>query len=204
MPESAGREAEDYLARYGLDAGAWEALRAVIRERSFSEGGSTTLASGQRSSFYFDMKRTLSLPHALNHAADLLLPVLYDGPCDYIGGLEMGAIPVLNAVAMRSAMPPHGKPLPLFWVRKQAKEHGTRRRIEGQDIADLQGRAAVMLEDVTTTGNSVLSAIREARESGLEIARVVTLVDRLEGAEANLAAAGVELIALFDAGHFRS
>jgi orotate phosphoribosyltransferase len=203
MLGSGSRQEEDSLARYGLDASAWEALRAIIRERSFSEGGAMTLASEQQSSFYFDMRRTLSLPRALNHAADLLLPILYDGPCGYIGGLEMGAIPVLNAVAMRSAMPPHEKPLPLFWVRKQAKEHGTRRRIEGQDIADLQGRTAVMLEDVTTTGNSVLTAIREARETGLEVSRVITLVDRLEGAEENLAAAGVDLIALYNAGHFR-
>lgn len=192
------------IRRYDLDQRKWEALQQIIRERSFSEGEAKKLASGKTSNFYFDMKRTMSQPEALNHIADLFLPILYAGECDFIGGLEMGAIPVLNAVSMRSATPPFDRPIPLFWIRKQPKDHGTRRLIEGQGIDELNGTTAVMVEDVTTTGNSVLKAIREARENGVEISRVITIVDRLEGATENLATEGVELIRLFDANDFRT
>jgi orotate phosphoribosyltransferase len=141
---------------------------------------------------------------ALNHIADLLLPILYAGECDYIGGLEVGAIPVLNAVAMRSAMPPNEQPIPLFWIRKHAKDHGTKRLLEGQDISDLTGHTAVMVDDITTTGMSVLKAIREARANGVTITRVLTIVDRLEGAAENLADENVELICLYDVNDFRA
>ena len=111
---------------------------------------------------------------------------------------------MLNAVAMRSAMPPNEQLIPLFWIRKQAKGHGTKRLLEGQDTSDLKGKTAVIVDDITTTGGSVLKAILEARASGVSITRVITIVDRLEGAAENLAKEGVELICLFDADDFRT
>jgi orotate phosphoribosyltransferase len=84
-----------------------------------------------------------------------------------------------------------------FFVRKAAKEHGTRKLLEGvaAGIA-LAGKRAVIVEDVTTTGNSALAAVAAAREAGLEVGTVVTIVDRLEGAEANFARHGLALRAL--------
>lgn len=204
MLTTATYDADEIVRNYSLDQRKWVALQHIIRERSFLEGEAKTLASGKTSNFYFDMKRTMSQPEALNHIADLFLPIIYAGDCDFVGGLEMGAIPVLNAVSMRSATPPFERPIPLFWIRKQPKEHGTKRVLEGQDIDELKGKTAVMVDDVTTTGNSVLKAIREARQNGVTISRVVTIVDRLEGAKENLAREGIDLICLFDANDFRT
>ena len=204
MPEIVSHDVSDLTKADDFrGSGDWGKLRDIVLDRSFSQGEVRTLSSGKRSGFYLDMKRTMSRPDALNLIADLMLPVIYSDHCHYVGGLEMGAIPVLNAIAMRSHDHPGGGPVPLFWIRKEAKDHGTQRRLEGQDIADLRGRTAVMVDDVTTTGNSVLKAIREARENGVEISRALTIVDRLDGAAGNLEAEGIELIPLFDADDFR-
>ena len=202
MQNSATQDADDFVGGARLDSVKREALREVIRERSYSQGETKTLASGRESNFYFDMRLTTSQPEALEHIADLFLPILYTGECDYIGGLETGAIPVLLAVAMPSVHPPNDKPLPLVRLPTAAKGNGTKRRPEGQNISDLAGKTAVMVEDVTTTGGSVLKAILEARANGVIITRVITIVDRLEGAAENLAKEGVELICLFDANDF--
>lgn len=185
------------LSRPDLDR-----LRAVIRERSFSEGETRQLASGRSSAFYFDMKRTLSQPDGLALIADLMLERIREDRCDVLGGLEMGAIPILAAVSLRSA--DQGAQLPHFWVRKAVKDHGAKNRIEGEALAALSGKTAVMVEDVTTTGGSVLAAIAEARAAGLGVTRVVTVVDRQEGASDALAAEGVRLQWLLTASDFRA
>ena len=179
-------------------------LFEIIQERSFSEGETKTLASGKASNFYFDMKRTMSQPEALNLIADLVLDIIGQDECDFVGGLEMGAIPILNAVAMRSVEFRSGRSIPNFWIRKQPKEHGTKSLLEGHDIEELREKTAVMVDDVTTTGKSVLKAIREARKNGLEVTRVITIVDRLEGARENLAKEGIKLSFLFDADDFKT
>jgi len=196
-------------AEYAEDAirrGDGERMRArlkeIIRARSFSEGETRRLASGRASAFYFNMKRTLSQPEGLYLVAELMLREIRKEKCDVIGGLEMGAVPILNSVAMLSFQ--KGAPVPLFWIRKKAKEHGTRELIEGEDAAALAGKTAIMLEDVTTTGGSVLKAIGQARENAMTISTVITIVDRMEGASENLAAHGVALKALFTADDFRS
>jgi orotate phosphoribosyltransferase len=176
-------------------------LKDIIRTRSFSEGAPTKLASGRVSTFYFNMKLTLSQPEALRLVGELVYEALKDELCDMIGGLEMGAVPVLNAVAYASA---DKRPLPLFWVRKQPKEHGAMQAIEGEAFERLAGRAAVVLEDVTTSGGSALKAIAAARSAGVRVAKVVTLVDRDEGAEDALRHEGIELVWLYRAGEFRS
>ncbi len=184
--------------------GPRDQLRELIRRRSFSEGEAKRLASGRTSNFYFNMKRTMSLPEGLALIADLMLDEIYKEPCDYVSGLEMGAIPIVNAIALRSHSRPEGKPIPLFWVRKKAKEHGTMQRLEGEDLDVLRGKTAIMVEDVTTTGGSVLQAIEEARENGINVSTVITIVDRLEGAAETLAANGITLKCLFNADDFRS
>ena len=196
-------------AEYAEDAirrGDGERMRArlkeIIRARSFSEGETRRLASGRASAFYFNMKRTLSQPEGLYLVAELMLREIRKEKCDVIGGLEMGAVPILNSVAMLSFQ--KGAPIALFWIRKKAKEHGTRELIEGEDAAALAGKTAIMLEDVTTTGGSVLKAIGQARENAMTISTVITIVDRMEGASENLAAHGVALKALFTADDFRS
>ena len=183
-------------------AEARAALKALIRRLSFSEGEAKTLASGKTSNFYFDMKRTMSQPQGLALIAELMLEKIRPLAPDYIGGLEMGAIPILNAVSLESHR--LGCDIPSFWIRKKAKAHGSQSRLEGLDLADLEGKAAVMVEDVTTTGGSVLQAIEEARGNGVMVDHVVTVVDREEGAADNLRKAGVTLHAVFRASEFKT
>ncbi len=177
-------------------------LKTIIRERSFSEGEEKLLASGRKSNFYFNMKRTMSQPEGLHLIAELMLEKIYSQECDFVGGLEMGAVPVLNAISMRSF--DKGKPIPLFWIRKSAKDHGTRQLMEGQDVEALRGKTAIMVEDVTTSGGSVLKAVEQARQNGLVIDTVITVVDRMEGAGENLAAHNVKLLSIFNRDDFRA
>ncbi|MEM8645339.1 MAG: orotate phosphoribosyltransferase [Pseudomonadota bacterium] len=177
-------------------------LKEIVRDRSFSEGEAKTLASGRTSNFYFNMKMTMSQPEGLVLIADLMLDKLAEGPCDVVGGLAMGAVPIVNAISMRSFQT--GSPIPLIWIRKEAKEHGTQATIEGEDMANLAGKTAVMVEDVTTTGGSVMKAIEAVRANGVTVDRVITIVDRLEGAEDALSKEGLSLTCLLNADDFRS
>jgi len=166
-------------------------LRDVIREKSFSAGGDFKLASGAGSTFYFDMKKTMFDPEGVALIADVLFETIRNDGIDQVGGLEIGAVPIATAVAMRSWPE---RPIRAFFVRKEAKGHGTNKLIDGQ-YAD--GGKTVLFEDVTTTGGSVMKAVNAVRERGGKIAKIVTIVDRLEGAKANLAKEGIELVAIF-------
>ena len=184
-----------------------EAARArlleIIRVKSFGRG-EITLASGRKSDFYFNMKPTMLDPEGALLTASLLLEALeqeWMGHVDYIGGLEMGAVPLVGALAALSAQ--RGKPLHAFFVRKKPKEHGAKLLIEGLALGEsLKGKRVVVIEDVTTTGKSALKAANAARESGATVEMVLTVVDREEGAGDNLAAAGLSFCALFWADEF--
>ncbi len=184
-------------------AAARARLHQIIAEKSFSEGGEIRLASGRSSTFYFNMKPTMMDPEGAVLIARLILDALKDQPVDYIGGLEMGAVPIVSVVAPASFA--STRPIPAFFVRKKTKEHGTRRRIEGlAPGASLEGKDVVIVEDVTTTGGSALEAVRLVREAGGRVRTVLTLVDRGEGAAEALAGEGLRLNALFHADEFRS
>lgn len=166
-------------------------LIEIIAAKSLNRGGSYKLASGGASVFYFDMKPTLLDPEGASLAGDLVLDSLADEPVDLVGGLALGAIPAVAAVVQRSHA--RGRPIPGFFVRKEEKERGTERLIEGNIAA---GRTAVIVEDVTTKGMSSLKAVEAARAAGCKVTTVVTIVDRLEGAEEGLRRHGLRLVAL--------
>jgi len=172
-------------------------LRDIIAERCFSRGKPFQLASGRWSDFYFNMKPAMLDPEGIDLLADLVLARIADIDAKYIGGLVMGSVPVSVAVALKSHATP--SPRQAFWVRKETKDHGAKSRIDGY-LAE--GANVIMVEDVTTTGGSVLQAIEEVKKRGCKIAAVITIVDRLEGAKEHLAEAGIELIALYDAKDF--
>lgn len=174
-----------------------ERLRQIIAERSFSQGNSYLLASGKASNFYFDMKQTMLDPEGLNLIADLILEKTEGLPAKYVGGLAMGAVPVAVAVVMKSNAT--GNPLQGFWIRKEAKEHGTRRLADGY-LPD--GSDVLIVEDVTTSGGSVLQAVNEVRKRHGRVNAVITIVDRDDGAKGRLAAEGIELISLFSVSDF--
>ena len=116
------------------------------------------------------------------------------GPCVAVAGVELGGCPLASAVALTSFR--HGAPLDAIYVRKDAKDHGSRRQLEGNTRLPPGSRIA-LLEDVVTTGGSTLKAAAKLREAGYEVAGVVALVDRDEGGRGAIEAEGLKLVALF-------
>jgi orotate phosphoribosyltransferase len=171
-------------------------LAEIIRKRSFGRG-EITLASGRKSDFYFNLKPTMLDPEGAALLAELTFDALKDDSLDYVGGLEMGAVPLAGAIAQLSWI--KGHPIAAFFVRKKPKEHGARLSIEGLAKGEsLQGKRVVIVEDVTTTGGSALKAV----EAGAEVALVLTMVDRDEGASETFAQAGLAFRSLYKAGEF--
>tara|TARA_Y100001960_G_scaffold304001_1_gene356672 strand:+ start:5291 stop:5779 length:489 start_codon:yes stop_codon:yes gene_type:complete len=142
------------------------------------------LASGASSTFYFDMKRTAFHPEGATLIAHLILNELSGTAVDYVGGLEMGAVPLVACLIQHSYP---DRAIGGFFVRKHPKNHGTRRLIEGlPEDESLNGKTVILLEDVTTTGGSVIKAVRAVRDEGAFVPAVVTVVDRLQGATERL------------------
>jgi orotate phosphoribosyltransferase len=147
--------------------------------------GDFTLASGKKSTFYFDSKRTTLLPEGAWLTAREVLRLVRDKGirAEAIGGLTLGADPIVCPVAALSHV--EGPKLRAFIVRKEAKEHGTGRRIEGNLPA---ASRVIIVDDVVTTAGSTLKAIEAAEAEGHSVAAVICLVDREEGGAAKLAA----------------
>jgi orotate phosphoribosyltransferase len=176
-------------------------LIEIVKVRSFSSGSETKLVSGRSTSFYFNMKPTMLHPEGSHLIASLVFEALEDASVDLVGGLEMGAVPLATAVALASHV--RGRPLGAFFVRKQAKEHGARKLIEGLAPGEtLRGKRVAILEDVTTTGGSSMKAIEAVRAEGGSVDRVISVVDRQEGAAEAFAAAGIRFTALLTAADF--
>jgi orotate phosphoribosyltransferase len=172
------------------------ALFMLLRERAFRRGR-IVLASGRESDFYFDMKPAMLDPDGAGLLADLILHELDGVKAECVGGLEMGAVPLIAPVAMRGSA--FGRYLPGFFVRKTVKDHGTKKRIDG---ADITGKTVVILEDVTTTGGSAMDAVKAVEEAGAKVALVLSILDRGEGAAELYAGAGIPFKSLFKAGEF--
>ncbi len=158
-------------------------LAGLILERSFrySEDPPFTLASGRQSPFYFDCKPTTLDPEGMNLIGHLVFDMLKDTDITAAGGLTLGADPIANALSLISYQ--RGKPIRSFIVRKDAKGHGTRNKIEGNVKA---GEKVAVIDDVITTGGSTITAIESAREAGLIVDRAVVLIDREEGGRENI------------------
>lgn len=175
-------------------------LHEIIRKRSFGRG-EITLASGRKSDFYFNLKPTMLDAEGAALLAELTLDALSGETIDYVGGLEMGAVPLAGAIAQLSFM--RGKPIQAFFVRKKPKEHGARLSVEGLAPGEtLKGKRVVIVEDVTTTGGSAIKAVDAARDSGAEIVMVLTMVDREEGAAENFREAGLAFRSIYKAAEF--
>lgn len=177
-------------------------LIEIIKARSFQRDREVKLASGRTSTFYFNMKPTVLDAEGGLLVANLILDQLEGETARWIGGLEMGAVPIAAAVAAMS--PLRGQHLSAFFVRKQAKDHGTQSLVEGLAPGEtLNGARVVIVEDVTTTGGSALKAAEAVRAEGGEVVRVITLVDRLEGAVEAFRAAGLPFTPLLTLDDFR-
>jgi orotate phosphoribosyltransferase len=171
-------------------------LFALLKQKAFRRGR-VVLASGRESDYYFDMKPAMLDPDGAALLADLILQQIQDVRADCVGGLEMGAVPLIAPVAMRS--PAHGRKLQGFFVRKAVKDHGTKKRVDGNDIA---GKTVIILEDVTTTGASALDAVNAVTNAGAKVALVISILDRGEGASELYAKEGIPFKSLFRAEEF--
>jgi orotate phosphoribosyltransferase len=159
-------------------------LRDIIRQKSLRIGD-FTLSSGKKSSYYLDCRMTTLDPRGALLIGRLILERIRREKLqvDAIGGLTMGADPIATAVAVVSAV--EGQPLPGFIVRKETKDHGAQRLIEGWE--GKPGARVIVVDDVCTTGDSILKAADRAEEAGYEVVAAFCIVDREEG--------GTELIA---------
>jgi len=173
-----------------------ERLGALLRERSLFRG-EFTLASGRRSTYYVDARRTTLSAEGQYLVGRVGLRALAASGWEpsHVGGLTMGADPVAYAIAHASWE--SGHPLDAFTVRKSSKEHGTAQRIEGGlPTAAL----CVVVEDSTTTGGSALQAVQAVRAPGARVVGVLTVVDRQEGAAERIRSeADLPLVAIFTA-----
>jgi orotate phosphoribosyltransferase len=162
-------------------------LARRIHERAHLTG-EFRLRSGATSGEYFDKYRFESDPVLLREVAEGLA-ALVPAEAQAVAGLELGGVPLATMVSQLTG-------LPALFVRKRAKEYGTRRLAEGGDVA---GRRLAVVEDVVTTGGQLLESCAALRDEGAEIAAVLCVIDREQGGRASLAAHGLELRALFTA-----
>lgn len=185
-----------------VDTSHKDELLAIIKERSFKIGN-FMLASGRQSNMYFNMKPTMMHPQGAYLCAVELMALIEEKKigADYVGGLEMGAVPIVSSLASISYQ--LGNPITTFFVRKAAKEHGAKLKIEGFTTdGELEGRTVLVVDDVTTTGGSICQAIDIARAEGAIVKHAATLVDRSEGAVELLKDKGITLHSLYSARDF--
>jgi orotate phosphoribosyltransferase len=159
--------------------------KAVVHDR-------VTLSSGRETDRYVDLRRITLDAQAAPLVGRVMLELAGGLDVDAVGGLTLGADPV--AAAMLHAAAAQGRRIDAFVVRKEGKKHGLQRRIEGPDV---RGRRVLAVEDTSTTGGSVLSAVEALREAGAEVVAVAVIVDRATGAQQAVEAAGLEYHAAY-------
>ncbi len=168
---------------------ARERLRAEIVDKAVVRGR-VTLSSGREADYYVDLRRVTLAASAAPLVGQVMLDLTSELDYDAVGGLTLGADPV--AAAMLHVAASQGRALDAFVVRKAEKAHGLQRRIEGPDVA---GRRVLAVEDTSTTGGSVLTAVEALREAGAEVVGVAVIVER--GAAAAIQAAGLPYLAAY-------
>lgn len=161
-------------------------LIKLLKDNKVVKYGEFTLSSGKKSDYYVDMKRAITDPKILSKIAEIITEKLEDEEIDKVAGPALGAIPIVTAVSIKSSTP-------MLMIRKEKKGYGTSELIEG----DLNPEdKVVVMEDVTTTGNSLIKAIKAVSTNGGIVNKAFVVVDREEGAIENLEKIGVVLEAL--------
>lgn len=170
-------------------------LKEILLEKSYRKG-SFTLTSGKNSDFYVDVKQTSLSAEGAYLCGKLILQLMLkaDEPILAVGGMTLGADPLVTAVSVVSHL--EGKPIPAFIVRKEAKGHGTENFIEGLNNMT-PGCRVTLLEDVVTTGGTLIKVIERVKAQGFTVAQIITVVERQEGGVEVLAKAGYKLESLF-------
>jgi orotate phosphoribosyltransferase len=167
-------------------------LLELLKKEAFRKG-KFTLSSGRKSNYYLDGRVVTLSAEGAYLVASIILELVKGTGIDALGGPTLGADPIVGAVAALSHL--KNTPLRTFIVRKASKEHGTQRQIEGPALA--AGSRVIIVDDVATTGKALLEAKQALENSGVKVVKAIVLVDRQEGAQEMLAAAGLRLEAIF-------
>lgn len=149
-----------------------EYLIGLLKENEVFLEGDFTLSSGKKSNYYINMKKAITEPEILSTISKLITDKIKDDEIDKVAGPALGAVPIATAVSLESK-------LPLLMIRKEKKGYGTSKLIEGE-LND--GDSVIVVEDVSTTGGSLLKAIKAIQENGGNVKRAFVVVDRQEGA----------------------
>ena len=166
-------------------------LIEIIKEKSLLENVDRVLTSGRKSRYYIDAKMTTLDPEGADLVARFILEKIKPFNVEAIGGYTLGADPIVSAVAVLSFQSKH--PIPAFIVRKESKQHGQMKMIEGPFKP---GWRVAVVDDVVTTGGSTIKACRAVEQAGGKVEVAVTIVDRQEGGRENLEKAGYAFISL--------
>jgi len=158
-------------------------LISLLKDNQVIQFGKFTLSSGRESDFYVDMKKAITDPEILSQVAKIISHIILDDEIDLVAGPALGAVPIATAVALQSG-------IPMLMIRKAQKGYGTSKLIEGELK---EGNRVIVVEDVTTTGNSLLKAVRAVQDNGGVVERTFVIVDRQEGAVEHLKKEGVIL-----------
>jgi len=176
----------------------WIRLRELIQTYSVKTG-SFKLSSGRTSTFLFQLRQTTLHPEGAALMAEIIVDYMKRHELRYIGGLVQGAVPIVASVAAVSFV--RDAPAYAFFVRKEAKEHGAKERIDGHIES---GAEVLLVDDVATTGGSLLKALEGVEEEGHKCVarRALVIIDREEGATENLAEKGIGLASIFKKSDF--
>ncbi len=167
-------------------------LMNLLQENQVIKFGKFILSSGKESDYYVDMKKAITDPEILQAIADLITAKIENEDIDKVAGPALGAVPIATAVSLNSK-------LPLLMIRKEKKGYGTSKLIEG-DLKE--GDNVIVVEDVTTTGNSLIKAINAIEENKGIVKRAFVVVDRAEGALDNFEKKGIKLEPLISINEF--
>jgi orotate phosphoribosyltransferase len=182
-----------YFLELGMDTERTRRILEILHETGALLYGEFTLSSGKKSDHYYDGKKLSLHPEGAYLIGEEMLDRLAGTDVDAIGGLVIGAIPIVTAVTLVSHM--KGKPIPSFIVREESKSHGTRKRIEGHLR---KGSKVAIIDDVITGGDSVKKAIEAVEAEGCKVVKVIVIVDRKEGGSERLKKEGYNFEAIFD------
>ena len=174
-----------------------QTLKDLLDSQAF-ERRQVVLSSGKTSHYYFDGRKVSLNPQGAFCIAQIICDMLKGENVEAVGGLTMGADPIVGAIGPEAYR--QGLKLSLFIVRKELKEHGTKQQIEGPPLK--AGQRVVIVDDVLTTGGSIIKAVQAVREIGCQVVKAIVLVDRQEGGAQALAQLGVKVESIFTAKDF--
>jgi orotate phosphoribosyltransferase len=182
----------------GMDDPRWGRLHKIINEHSLLLGD-FILSSSRSSKFLFQLRQTTMLPEGATIVGDIVIEYMRRIGLHCVGGMELGAVPMVAAVAVASHH--QNYPLSAFFVRKKAKEHGARELIDGH-VED--GQEVLLVDDVATSGKSMLYALEGLHQQHPRcyVKRALVIIDRQEGAAQALAERGIKLVSLFKKSDF--